>query len=138
MHFQDIAPLLHPPFLEEFRLWFLPGLELDVRAVRQMASAWTRLDTLILRVEGQTVTPLSHLVAFAESFPSLQRLASPFDSTIVLPPAHSVTARFRSLGSRRHGYMIDDTVGRGISGGGLSSRGLGRCFASPLLAVSTS
>lgn len=121
MHFQDIAPLLQCPFLEELRLWFCPGLDLDVQAIRQMGSAWTRLDALIIHAEGQTVTPLSYPVAFAESFPSLQRLASPFDDTKDPPPAHSVTARFKSLRRHRRGYrdMVDDTVGRGISGGGL-------------------
>ncbi|KAG9050179.1 hypothetical protein FS837_007077 [Tulasnella sp. UAMH 9824] len=93
----DLAPLFDCPFLEHITLWFNAGLELDDQGIRRMGCAWINLETLILQTEGFKTTPMSCLVAFAESFPVLQRLESPFDRSDGLPSMNEVTVRFRSL-----------------------------------------
>ncbi|KIO26780.1 hypothetical protein M407DRAFT_23975 [Tulasnella calospora MUT 4182] len=93
----DMEPLFDCPFLEHLTLWFNGGLDLDDQGIRRMGCAWTRLETVVLQADGFKTPPISCLVAFAESFPVLQRLESPFDRSGGLPPMNEITARFRCL-----------------------------------------
>ncbi|KAG8897019.1 hypothetical protein FRC00_004922 [Tulasnella sp. 408] len=103
----DLAPLFDCPFLEHITLWFNAGLELDDQGIRSMGCVWTSLETLVLQTEGFKITPMSCLVAFAESFPALRRLECPFDRSGGLPSTNEVTARFRSL---RQLVLIGDWI----------------------------
>ncbi|KAG8910396.1 hypothetical protein FRC00_008279, partial [Tulasnella sp. 408] len=93
----DLAPLFDCSFLEDIILWFNGRLELDDQGIRRMGCAWNRLETLILHAGASNTTPISCLVAFAESFPVLKYLESGFDRSEGLPPINEVTAGFWSL-----------------------------------------
>lgn len=105
----DLAPLFDCPLLEHINLWFDGRLELDDQGIRQMGGAWTRLETLILHAEYNNTTPISCLVALAESFPVLQRLESRFDRSRDLPPMNEVTLGLGVFGnspSQENGYPL--------------------------------
>lgn len=114
----DLAPLFDCSVLEDITLWFNWRLELDDQGIRRMGRAWNRLETLILYAEGSNTTPISCLVAFAESFPVLKHLESGFDRSGGLPPINEVTARFWSLrrlvimGEWRYGDEIAEFLER--------------------------
>ncbi|KAG8897020.1 hypothetical protein FRC00_004923 [Tulasnella sp. 408] len=93
----DIEPILQLSAVEDIRLWLECNLELDVRDIQQMGQAWKGLRSLFLHPSEGWGIPLPRLVAFAQWFPVLQRLAAPFDCYEYIPTANEVSSRFQSL-----------------------------------------
>lgn len=107
LDFQTIRPLLRLKQLKELQVFDRWSIQISDRDVWDMARAWKQMETLNLCanayelagtiVVGVQGVPITRLLAFAEAFGSLKRLALCFSFEDDLPKADSFSTRMENL-----------------------------------------